>query len=138
MKMPDFSELKKKVNIQSMVDNVKSAIDTVSTPKAPATSDELTTKFAEITELMNSLADMNAQQAKAVANIKAKIHALDKDIQTVKGLATQTAHSPNSDATTHNVVEQAKVKAAKNIHANAQKPNNQQEATVEEQSKNDQ
>lgn len=89
MKMPDLTDLKNKVNFQGMVDNVKSAIDTVSAPKAAPTNDALAAKFAEITALMSSLSDMNAQQAKAVANIKSKVQELDKDIQTVKALAVE-------------------------------------------------
>ena len=32
---------------------------------------------------------MDAQQAKVFANLKSKVHALDKDIQTIKALATE-------------------------------------------------
>lgn len=93
VKLPNLTELTKKMNLQGVLDNVKSAIGSVSNPQKSPTSDELSGKFNEILSLTSSLADMHAQQADAIANLKTKISELDKDIQNMKALAASMAAS---------------------------------------------
>ncbi|MDF3054677.1 MAG: hypothetical protein K0Q74_584 [Gammaproteobacteria bacterium] len=111
IKMPDLSELKKTVNFQNIVDNVKSAIETVSnhTTSLPE-GDELVGKFTEITGLVSNLLDMNAQQTRAIAHIKSKIHELEKDIINVKvamakdGIEKSTTSATEKSATSTGTV----------------------------------
>ena|SRR5579871_5483341 len=90
IKMPNFSELSKKMNLQGVLDNVKSAMSSTVSSDKPPEGDELFNKFTEIMGLMETLTDMHTQQAKAIANIKSKMNELNKDIQTVKMAATST------------------------------------------------
>lgn len=79
-KIPDLSELSKKLDIQGIVDSVKSAISSGPSISKPPTGDELAAKFAELNELVQNLARVNAEQAQAIAKVNGRISGLYRDM----------------------------------------------------------
>jgi len=83
-KLPDFSELTKKFDIQGLVDSVKSAVGgSGSPPKAPE-GDEVSAKFVEIITLTQNLANTQAEQGKVITAVHNKLNSLYKDLQLLK------------------------------------------------------
>ena|ERR1700722_17377074 len=100
VKMPDFGGLTKKLDIQGLVDSVKSAVSSTGgpPPKAPE-GDEVAAKFVEVISLMQNLSTMQAEQAKAISAIHTKLNILYKDMQALRGANVTTEEkTPPSDS----------------------------------------
>lgn len=82
-KIPDFSELTKKFDIQGLVDSVKSAVTGGPPPKAPE-GDEVAAKFVELLQLTQHATTTHAEQAAVLSTIYQKLSALYKDMQLFK------------------------------------------------------
>ncbi len=93
-KLPDFSELTKKFDIQGLVDSVKSAVGSTP-PKAPE-GDEVAAKFVEVITLMQNLATSQAEQGKAISTIHSKLNALYKDTQLLKVISATSSKKDNT------------------------------------------
>jgi hypothetical protein len=82
-KLPDFAELTKKLNIEGLVDSVKSAVSGGVPPKAPE-GDEVAAQFVEIITLTQNLANAHAEQGKAISAVHSKLNALYKGLQLLR------------------------------------------------------
>jgi hypothetical protein len=85
-KLPDFSELTKKFDIQGLVDSVKSAVS--GAPQKAPEGDEVAARFVEAINMVQNLATAHAEEAKMIAAIHTKLNALYKDTQLIKEAAT--------------------------------------------------
>lgn len=83
-KLPDFSGLTKKLDIQGLVDSVKSAVGGSSTPPKAPEGDEVAAKFVEIITLTHNLINTQSEQAKIIATVNTKLNALYKDLQLLR------------------------------------------------------
>jgi tetraacyldisaccharide 4'-kinase len=82
-KIPDFSELTKKFDIQGLVDSVKSAVTGGPPPKAPD-GDVVAEKFVELLQITQHALTAHAEQAKLLSTIHQKLNALYTDVQRFK------------------------------------------------------
>lgn len=97
-KIPDFSELTKKLNVQGLVDSVKSAVGGTP-PKAPE-GDEVAARFVEVMNMVQDLNKAHAEHEKAVVAIHNKLNAIYKDVQLLRHPAGSTeAGKPATQAT---------------------------------------
>lgn len=101
-KLPDFSELTKKFDLQGLLDSVKSAVGATNTPPKAPEGDVVAAKFVKMIELAQNLATANAEQAKAIAHLHTGLNTLYKDIQAIQQLQTTatTVVTEQSTATT--------------------------------------
>jgi cob(I)alamin adenosyltransferase len=96
-KIPDFSQFTKKLDIQGIVDSVKSVINPAGAPIAnPPSDDELAIKFAQLHGLVQNLASVHAQQAKEIAELNASINGLYKDMLELKKATLSPASAQSS------------------------------------------
>ncbi len=79
-KLPNFSELSKKLDLHGIVDSFKSAIG--SGPTKIPTGDDITVKFAELGIMVQKLSTTHAEQSQALADLYTKINNLAKEVQT--------------------------------------------------------
>lgn len=99
-KIPDFGGLTKKLDIQSLMDTVKSAVSgTGGAPPKPPEGDEVAARFVEVITLMQNLSTQQSEQAKAISTIHTKLNALYKDMQALRG-ANATTGVSGANATT--------------------------------------
>lgn len=84
-KIPDFSELTKKLDLHGIMDSLKSAIGS-GTTKLPE-GDELTAKFAELAAMAQKLATAHSEQSQAIAEMYTKINNLAKEVQVLTAAA---------------------------------------------------
>ena len=96
-KIPDFSELSKKIDLQGILDTVKSAIGGSPNPE-PVSGDEIATKFAELKSLVKSLSSAHTQQGQTITKVNRKIQALEKDINNFRNLKPEEEKKPSSEA----------------------------------------
>ena len=105
VKFTDFSKFKDKLDVSSMVKNVKSMVNPdhaalgSAAANAPTAGDPLSQKMAEITTAVQSIATANAQQADAVKNINQAITALNKEIAALKKTSVPVTSQAASMAT---------------------------------------
>jgi hypothetical protein len=97
-KMPDFSELSKKIDLQGILDTVKSAIGGSPNPE-PVSGDEIAVKLAELKSLVKSLATTHTQQGQTITKVNRKIQALEKDINNFRNLKPEEAEAEQGDKT---------------------------------------
>lgn len=95
-KLPDFSELSKKLDLQGLLDSVKSAVSGIGTPPKAPEGDEVAAKFVEVITLVQTLITTHAEQAKTIASVHQKLNSLYKDIQAIQQgtSATETTSKP--------------------------------------------
>ncbi len=88
-KIPDFSQFAKKLDIQGIVDSVKSVINPAGAPIAnPPSDDELAIKFAQLHGSLQNLASVHTQQAKEIAELNTGVNDLYKDMLALKKAAS--------------------------------------------------
>ena len=86
-KMPDFSELTKKLDIQGLLETVKTAIGAgTGTPAKAPDGDQIAANFVALLTLTHTLAVTHAEQAKIIADVHRKLDALYKQVQTLQSV----------------------------------------------------
>lgn len=97
-KIPDFGSFTKKLDIQGLVDSVKSAVTSAGGPAKAPEGDEIAAKFVELITLTQTLSNQHAEQAKTMSMVYSKLSALYKDVQAFKGAAaTPVENKPETD-----------------------------------------
>lgn len=99
-KIPDFGGFTKKLDIQGLMDTVKSAVSGVGPgPAKVPGNDEIAAKFADVVTAIQTLANANGEQAKLISTLSSKINSLQKDLQAIKGAEAAAAAAPPPAAT---------------------------------------
>ncbi len=88
-KIPDFSELTKKLDLQGIVDSVKSAIGTQTPPAEAPDGDSIAAEFVEIITALQQVTKTQSEQAKALDHLGNKLNALYKNVMAYKTPATE-------------------------------------------------
>lgn len=92
-KIPDFGGLTKKLDIQGLLDSVKSAVAGTGTPLKAPEGDEVAAKFVEVIGSLQNLANLQAEQAKLINTINSKINDLYRDMQAIRDTTATTPHT---------------------------------------------
>lgn len=79
--MVDFT---KKMNLQGVLDNIKSLVNPAGETPSPSPDDAVGNKVAELSVLIQELAATNAEQAKKLAKVNRLFNALYKDIELLR------------------------------------------------------
>lgn len=75
-KIPDFTKIVEKLDLQNIVDNVKSVINPGSVIPDEGGGDPVLTAFVELHKSIKNVAEIQAQQAKEIARLNNMIAAL--------------------------------------------------------------
>ncbi len=93
MPKPDFNELSKKLNIQGLIDNVKSMINPEGNTPKPAAGDEMGEKMANISMSLQDCIKALSEQAKSLNTINQGINDLFKDLEAIRAQAAKSETS---------------------------------------------
>ena len=106
-KMPDFSELTKKLDIQGLLDTVKSAVGAgIATPAKAPDGDQIAADFVALLTLTHTLAASHAEQAKVISDVHRKLEVLYKQVQALK-LANANTIAPQIEAPAVSAVDKS-------------------------------
>ena len=103
IKLPDFNKLVEKIDLQSIVSNVKSIVSPGPEIPTPVEGDAVAKDLVEVIKQVHALADVHAQQAKNIAEINNKLNELCKSLQALYAQehpeAVETAPKSKSKST---------------------------------------
>ncbi|MGB6976395.1 MAG: hypothetical protein WBE18_02935 [Gammaproteobacteria bacterium] len=83
-KMPDFSKLTGKFDLQGIVDSVKSIITPGSSVPESIKDDPLVPRIAEISALLQQVMSVQAQQTEDLGKLNTLVNALYRDLEITK------------------------------------------------------
>ncbi len=113
-KIPDFGGLTKKLDIQGLMDTVKSAVSgTGGAPQKAPEGDEVAARFVEVLNQVQELANAHSEQAKTISAIHSKLNVLYKDVQALRTtsatatttVTTSTTATPSTTATSSTTID---------------------------------
>lgn len=84
MAKPDFNELTKKLNIQGLMDNVKSMINPEGNTPSVSSGDAMGEKMAKASILLQETTKALDEQVKKLAEINRLINDLFKDLEAIR------------------------------------------------------
>ena len=88
---PDLSDLSKKLNIQGLVDNIKSMISPGGKTPMPEDGDMIGAKLAELSVLVQTIASEHAEQSKRFAKVNNLFNEVFSDIKAERDEANAPA-----------------------------------------------
>ncbi|QLH43510.1 MAG: hypothetical protein HWD59_12915 [Coxiellaceae bacterium] len=90
-KLPDLTKLTSKFDLQGIVDSVKSVINPGSAIPANLEGDPVAAKLALVSQALDQLSQVHAQQEQQIAKITALINSIYQDLSANKTATDKTA-----------------------------------------------